>query len=432
MRVVLTTFGSLGDLHPYLAIALELKRRGHRPLLATSELYRARIEGEGVEFRAVRPDLPEGEAAKTLAARVMDGHSGPRWLFRHLMMPPLRETHADLMAACAAADILISHPITFAAPIVAAQLNLPWLATVLSPISFWSLHDPSLPPTLGRCGEQTPRLGRPVNWLLREVARGVTRRWLRPVAQLRRDVGLNRGGHPLFEGGYSPHGTLALFSRALAAPQPDWPPAVTQCGFCFYDRDAESIPTSLQSTLEPQSASELSEFLASGAPPLVFTLGSAAVWTARDFWLQSHRATELLKRRAVYLVGDLAQWPADLRCDERHFVAAYAPYSQLFARAAVVVHQGGIGTTGQALAAGRPQLIVPFSHDQPDNAARIARLGSGRTLRRPQYQWQNAARELAALSDDAKYFERAQTIAAALQKENGPRTACDAIEALAP
>jgi UDP:flavonoid glycosyltransferase YjiC (YdhE family) len=58
-HIVLTTFGSYGDVHPYLAIARELQARGHRATLATSELYRASVEAAGVGFRAIRPDLPD-------------------------------------------------------------------------------------------------------------------------------------------------------------------------------------------------------------------------------------------------------------------------------------------------------------------------------------------------------------------------------------
>ena len=55
-RIVLTTLGSLGDLHPYIAIALGLKARGHEAVLATGECYRRKVEALGLGFRAVRPD----------------------------------------------------------------------------------------------------------------------------------------------------------------------------------------------------------------------------------------------------------------------------------------------------------------------------------------------------------------------------------------
>jgi rhamnosyltransferase subunit B len=57
-RIVLSTFGSLGDVNPYVAIALELKARGHHPLIATTPIYREKIEALKLAFYPVRPDLP--------------------------------------------------------------------------------------------------------------------------------------------------------------------------------------------------------------------------------------------------------------------------------------------------------------------------------------------------------------------------------------
>jgi UDP:flavonoid glycosyltransferase YjiC (YdhE family) len=103
------------------------------------------------------------------------------------------------------------------------------------------------------------------------------------------------------------------------------------------------------------------------------------------------------------------------------------PYSQLFPHADVIVHQGGIGTTGQALRAGRPQLIVPFFGDQPDNAARIVRLGVGRAISRKRYCMTRALDELTVLLEDATYRSRAATIQGRLARENGAEEAARAL-----
>jgi hypothetical protein len=61
-RIVLTTFGSLGDLHPYIAVALGLKEHGHEAVIATYGSYRQKIEALSIGFPAVRPDVPDREA----------------------------------------------------------------------------------------------------------------------------------------------------------------------------------------------------------------------------------------------------------------------------------------------------------------------------------------------------------------------------------
>src|SRR4051812_17377069 len=97
-RIVLTTLGSLGDLHPYLAIALDLRARGHEAVIATSEHYRDRVEAFGPGFHAVRPDMPDPEVAPGLMRRVMDLRSGPETVVREFVLPALRQSYEDVLA----------------------------------------------------------------------------------------------------------------------------------------------------------------------------------------------------------------------------------------------------------------------------------------------------------------------------------------------
>ncbi len=124
---------------------------------------------------------------------------------------------------------------------------------------------------------------------------------------------------------------------------------------------------------------ELLRFLDAGEPPIVFTLGSAAVWIADDFYAVSIAAARALGRRALLLAGENA---ADIRAHAPDGIGVfdYAPHSAVMPRAGVIVHQGGVGTTAQALRAGRPMLVVPFGQDQPDNARRVVGLGVARTI----------------------------------------------------
>ncbi len=211
---------------------------------------------------------------------------------------------------------------------------------------------------MGRFYALGPFVGR----AMRAMGRSVTRRWLAPIRAARAELGLPPDGDPLFETQFSPRGTLALFSPLLGQPQPDWPPNVTVTGFAFYDRQQPEIPPPVG----------LEEFLDSGDPPIVFALGSAAVFVAGDFYRESIEAARLLGRRALLLIGDENVSPIPRPLPPGVGVFAYAPYSQVFPRAAANVHQGGIGTAAAAMRSARPMLVVPFSHDQPDNARRAA------------------------------------------------------------
>ena len=109
-------------------------------------------------------------------------------------------------------------------------------------------------------------------------------------------------------------------------------------------------------------------------------------------------------------------------------VAAYAPFSEIFPYAAVVVHQGGIGTTAQAMRAGCPQLVVPYAFDQPDNAARIKRLGLGLTLPKGRFNAARGADRLHRLLSDKRIRAKAAQVRTVLEEENGATAAADAVE----
>ena len=421
MRIVLSNIGTFGDINPLIAIALELKRRGHMPVMAVPKVYRSKIEPLGLAFHPVRPDL---DPANTLLAEmVYDVRKGTERGLREFLFPVLRQTYDDLLAAAITpvqADLLLLGELNYAGPIVAEITGIPWASYVLAPLSFFSAYDPPvLPmyPRLARADKAVPGMGHAI----RRLARLVSRRWPQPVYDLRRALGLPKGPNPLFIAKHSPELVLALFSRILGHEQPDWPANTKICGFCFYDADAGNA------ALPPH----LEAFLNAGPPPLVFTLGSAAVLAAGRFYEFGARAALRLGMRAVLLIGSDERNRPRQPLPDSICVAEYAPYSALFARAAAIVHQGGVGTTAQTLRAGRPMLIMPYSHDQPDNARRVRRLKVARILQRSNFTSVRVAAKLRRLLENPIYAHRAQQIAARLKGENGVKTACDALESLA-
>jgi rhamnosyltransferase subunit B len=419
-RIVLSTFGSFGDVHPYVAIALELKARGHVPVIATSEVYREKMDAQGIEFHPVRPDLPsydQPEVMVPLLEGLMDPRLGSERVMQ-MLLPHLHDVYEDLDAAVAGADLLLTHPLPLVGPLVAQVRKLPWMSSVLAPISFFSVYDPPVPP-------QLPALHALMK-LSPLIARGVMRlatfrmdRLMEPVYRLRSELGLPRGEQPLFAGQHSPTKVLALFSKVMATAQRDWPEQTCITGFPFYDRR--------DFFGEHEAAREVFEFLDAGPPPIVFTLGSSAFWVARDFYRDSIKAARALGRRALLLIGHSSNLPDAVLPDG---VAAfeYAPYSEVLPRACAIVHQGGVGTTGQGLLSGKPVLILPHAHDQFDNAARIVRLGCGRAMPRPRFNAETGARELRVLLDNSSYLERAAAVAEVVRQERGASVAAEEIE----
>ena len=414
-RILIHAFGSYGDIHPYMGLALELQRRGHQPVIATSPIYRQKIEAEGIVFRPVRPELPRID--RQMMRQVFDRRRGTEFIFRNILMPNLRDNYQDLAAVAGDPDAIVTHPVAFAGPLLARVRRLPWISTVLAPASFMSAYDP--PAFAGfPFPEHVARLGRGFHRIFFALAHRMTRPWLDPYRKLEAELRLEPGANPIFAGQHSPRLVLGLFSPLLAAPQPDWPPQARATGFIFFDRDEVEHPP------EP----ELERFLQAGPAPLVFTLGSAAVQAAENFFVESAQAARLLQRRAVLLVGkDMPRPPAGLLTSE---ISAfdYAPFSRLFPRAAAIVHQGGIGTTAQAMRSGRPALVMPLSHDQFDNAIRAKRMGIARVISRKGYRAERVAAELECLLRDPGYARRAAGVGSKIQAEDGVGPACDAIE----
>jgi rhamnosyltransferase subunit B len=190
-------------------------------------------------------------------------------------------------------------------------------------------------------------------------------------------------------------------------------------GFPFYDRR--------DFFGETEMPNGLIEFLDGGPAPIVFTLGSSAYWVARDFYRDSIAAARALGRRALLLIGHTRNLPPS-PLPEAVAVFEYAPYSEVLPRACAIVHQGGVGTTGQGMRSGKPVLIVPHAHDQFDNAARVRRLGCGRILPRPRYNAKSAIRELGVLLEKSSYSEAAVKVGEAVREEDGAPVAADEIE----
>ena len=414
-RILFTTFGSYGDLHPYLAIGIEMRRRGHQVTIATSAAYRGKVEREGLGFHAIRPDISLDD--REMLELVMDARRGSERVLR-FAASAVRESYTDTLAAAVQSDVIVTHPITYAAVLVAQKLRMRWVSSVLAPISFLSAYDPPVPPVapwLARLRVLGPGFMRLVWNAGRRQALG----WIKPLLEFRDELGLGAAGHPVFEGSHSPSLVLALFSRYLAEPQPDWPPQTVVTGFPFYDRDDE----------RPEISADLARFLGEGPAPVVFTLGSSAVGVAGEFYRHSLEAAGRLRARAIFLTGPHSQGlpealPAGM------ISVPYAPYSAVFPHAAAVVHQGGIGTLGQAMRSGRPMLVVPFSHDQFDNAARIRRSGAGEMVYRSKYNALTAEKYLRKLIEDRRYSEAAAAAAAQVRSEAGSAAAADAIDSL--
>jgi UDP:flavonoid glycosyltransferase YjiC (YdhE family) len=414
-RILITTFGSLGDVHPYVAVALELQRRGHHPVIASFDLHRGAVEAAGVAFHAVRPGLEVFGELETVVRKLFGSLRGPEYMIREIFMQHLRDSYTDTLEAARGVDLMLTHPLTFSARLVAELQEIPWVSTVLAPLNLLSAVEPPLFPAGGWL-QGLRKLGVGPYRAAFGALKWMIKHWETPLRHYRAELGLP----PLqvsaqFEGQFSPLLNLALFSPLLSAQIADWPAQTVMCGFARYD--GQSIEGEYEG---------LQSFLAGGDAPIVFALGSSAVHIAGDFWRHAAHAAQRLGRRAILLTGRMPDQQPELPAGVRAF--RYLPYSAVFPHAAAIVHQAGIGTLAQALAAGHPQLIVPVAFDQPDNARRAQQLGVARMLPFKRVTAERLVAQLQPLLDDPSYAQRAVAVADSLAHENGAGRAADDIE----
>lgn len=421
-RVILATGGSLGDIHPVIAVGMALQTRGLTAVVATSVDYRAKIEAEGLTFREVGPSIARLEAdtgldLAQLTARIA---RSDRFLFENIMLAYAGKSTRQMIEASRDADIVAGLSFAVGARIAAEVLDKPFVSIALQPTTVFSVFDPPTLPAAPWLAPARGGLQLAINRLTLAIARQTTAPWTRGIDRIRAELGASPSpGDIFFDALRHADLALGLYSPLLSPRQPDAPATFEVVGYAAYDSDAGG-PSVL-----PEA---LGAFLESGPEPLVFTLGSAAVNTPGDFYERGLAAARALGRRSILLVGP--QGDCAIADGPDALALPYAPYSLLFPRAAAIVHQGGVGTTQQALRAGRPQLVVPHLGDQYDNAARVVRLGTGLTLSRTAFARRGEA-TLARLLEDAPARTAAARLGDLARQEDGAAAAAARIAGVA-
>ncbi|HEY1187655.1 MAG TPA: nucleotide disphospho-sugar-binding domain-containing protein [Gemmata sp.] len=422
-KIVFATFGSLGDVHPFIALGHALQERNHDVVLAVPDAHTAKVRAAGLEAASIFPPFEEVgrrlhfTSEEEVVRKVMED---PHFCIRDFLVPSLMESCASLLSASEGASAIVGQFLALAGPIVAEKMNVPYIPAHMHPMSFLSATDPP-------SGAQFRVLVPAPRWSVsRRWNRGWVRlmrfflkhRYARYVDPVRRAYGLPPVTRsPIFDTERAAPLTLGLYSRALGAPQDDFPPNTHIVGFPMFDSESG----------RPQPVdANLLRFLAAGPPPVVFTLGSLAVFAAGNFYSDSLAVARALGRRAVLLTGVERNAPV---ADESVFVCRYAPHSAVFPKSAAVVHHGGMGTMGQALRAGVPQLVVPHLGDQWDNGARAARLGFGRVLDARHYTAPRATALLRELLSDPTVGTRVTQLRQVVCNESGARTGAAVLDA---
>ena len=416
MHVGIASAAYWGDVMPFVPIAEELRRRGHRVTMVVPEGFHDMLRGHDVELVHLGTDFSPRELAahgdiieKSSTIRGMQA-ALDLWI-RQLSIAPAREIVGVLHAV--APDVWLCHnTMAWLVELHARPTGTPLVVGHLFPMMI---------PTATR---MPPMLPGPAN-LPAPVCRAAWRLGRRMTARMGFDDEVNAlraeyGLEPAFAstgfGWERADRVLALTSPSYWPVPNDWPDRVVATGLTVWGDIDDPLPDGLRGHLE------------SGEPPVLVTLGTSAASNARDAFEMAADAARGLGRRTVLLVGNQRNVQQLAHRDD---VWPFASLPAVLPHVSAVIHAAGHGTTAAALHAGVPQVVLPQTFDQIEHARRLEELGVGMSV---PWRRRSTERIAAALDNLDREAVRATAarIAAALAHENGPACAADHVEAFAP
>jgi rhamnosyltransferase subunit B len=408
-HVVLTTIGSRGDLHPLLALAAVLMRRGHTTAFVLEGRLAALAQEAGFPV-AIMPGDPE--VLQPYLHEVYGGKPGLHSLsmsFRHYIVPTLSAKVPVLTAALRGADLVVAPPVHPAAVIAADLTGTRWVSVSTTPAVPSAWIDPVSYPAWVP-GPLRRQMNRILWGLSREMLRRVTDP---PVNQARQQWGLAPVTDVVSPASSRALLNLVAVSKALVPRPRDWPIRVELTGFAWRGDEIQSGPDKARP----------------GDPPVIAVVGGSTAETTGDravsFCQEAVRAVHAVGGRA-FVVGSWADRLSELGPGDE-VTATYVPYATIFSRCDAVIHHGGIGTMALALRAGIPAIVVPWAFDQAFNAVQLKRLGAGLSIPLRRFRAPAAARALRALLGGS-YRAAAEAVSRELRVEDGAQAMADRID----
>ena len=411
MDVLMIPFGTAGDVHPFIGVAVELKRRGHRVTVYTDRIFEDTIRRNKLEFEC--QTSPEEYASLMQHPDLWHPTRSYPLIFDKLVAPKIRPVYEFVRDRCVPGQtVVVAANLALGARVAYDKLGVPLVSMYVSPMCFRSyLHPPPFP---GR--DLFP--GRPHAWVraLFAIADWRVDRLLGPsLNTLRRELGLG-AVKTIMDWWHSPELIVGLFPEWFAPKEPEWPPQTHLTGFPLHDTAG--------TTAAPP---DLETFLQSGSPPIVF-MPSSHMAQGASFLRESVEACSRLGCRGILLTQFPEQVPAALPpgiCSFR-----FVPLSLVLPRSAAIVHQAGIGTIALSLAAGIPQLAVPTAMDQHANAERLQGLGAGVVMKAKMYRADRVADQISKLTTSETLRASCHSLAQRFIHARPSEAASDLIESI--
>lgn len=411
--IVLTTIGTRGDVQPYAALGLALKKAGYDVKLAAPENFGPWIEELGLEFRRCGPDSKAFVTApeireyldKSIFVQLRDA--------RRIGLNFLKSITEDIYLATRDADLIIFHPKADFSVDVAEAKNIPAIMGAFQPFTptrefpIMILPWRTLGPWFNKASYSMIYLSRVLyNRYLNECRRDFLD--LPPRKLLSHPTAIGANHAPI----------LYAFSQHVVPRPADWQKEAHITGYWLLDAQSDWAPSA-----------ELEEFLSRGAPPIYIGFGSMPLKDPRAAGRMITEALSDVGARAVMARGWADLIPGECAHGNRNiFLIGEAPHEHLFPHMAGVVHHGGAGTTAAGLIAGCPTLVCPFLVDQPFWGLRIEDLGAGPAPLPPK-KWtrDKLARSFQKLIETQVYRQNAAGLSQKIKSEDGCARAIELI-----
>ncbi|KUM31529.1 glycosyltransferase [Arthrobacter sp. EPSL27] len=407
MKIAVVAFDTRGGVQPYIALSAGLQEAGHEVTMITTAGFRNLVSGHGITMAATTGDT-ETAVRELGGAAELSARERNRFM-REQMRATVGQTTAEVLAAAQGTEVIMAGiGGSLTGRPVAEKLGVPYLEAHLQPLG---------PPTAAFPGPLLPHVPTWLGGAGRKASHRVTDLAVKSMfgdTSRRIRAALDLPARPAPVGGPLP--AVYGFSPHVVPQPPEWGPQRKITGYW-------TLPAA--PGWAPPAA--LTDFLASGAPPVCIGFGSMS---SRDPEQLSDLVLEAVRRarvRAVLLSG----WGGLAgRGGDDVFVTDEIPHDWLYPKMAAVVHHGGAGTTGAALTAGVPAVVIPFAVDQRFWASRVAGLGVGPTpIPRKRLTADNLTGALRAATTDSAMARRAAGLGARIRAEDGVSTAVDHLNA---